>query len=334
MIVSPVTAPADKITGLTPELVWLPKGEWIEWPTGKHFTGPAAAERSFTIDQIPVYVKAGTIVPMQPAMMHTGEKPVDPLIVNVWPLAAGASSSYSVYEDSGASVEYQHGVFARTPIKATENGDTLRVEIGPVERSYPGMPKARGYELRLPDDWPPAAVIVNGKAVAFAKPNEPGGWTYDGNTLTTKIPVASTSTSAKVVIEVRRAAGLIARRGAIDGYAGAMTRLRGAYDAMQETGPVAGPSDALVDAMQSGDRLSYFPETIETELKREHEALAQAQADVTALDKEFEQRLSDTSRRIGGSTWAPADIESEKQKRRDALHRAEALLGEAAKELR
>jgi hypothetical protein len=51
---------------------------------------------------------------------------------------------------------------------------------------------------------------------------------------------------------------------------------------------------------------------------------------VAGLDKEFEQRLSDTSRRIGGSTWAPADIESEKQKRRDALHRAEALLAEAA----
>jgi hypothetical protein len=43
----------------------------------------------FSIDQIPVYVKAGTIVPMQPPMLHTGEKPVDPLIVNVWPLAPG-----------------------------------------------------------------------------------------------------------------------------------------------------------------------------------------------------------------------------------------------------
>jgi hypothetical protein len=52
---------------------------------------------------------------------------------------------------------------------------------------------------------------------------------------------------------------------------------------------------------------------------------------VAELDKEFEQRLSDTSRRIGGSALAPADLESEKQKRRDALHRAEALLDEAAK---
>ncbi len=328
MIVSPVTAPADKISGLTPESVWLPKGDWIEWPTGKHFSGPATFSRSFTIDQIPVYLRAGAIVPMQPAMSHSGEKPVDPLIVNVWPLAPGSSSSYSVYEDSGVAVEYQRGVFARTPIKAAQAGDTLRVEIGPVEGSYPGMLKSRGYELRLPADWPPASVIVNGKPVAFAKPGEPGGWTFEGNTLTTVIPVPAGSVAAKAIVEVRRAPGRSARRAELDGFAGLMTRIRGAYEALQLTGPVAGPSNALADAMQTGDRLSYYPERIDAELVHFHSALAQAQADVASLDKVFEQWLTDASRRIGGSTLAPADVESEKQKRRDALRRAEALLAE------
>jgi alpha-glucosidase len=331
MIVSPVTVPAEKISGLATEQVWLPKGEWIEQPTGKHFAGPTTVERSFTIDQIPVYVKAGAIVPMQPAMLHTGEKPVDPLIVNVWPLAPGASSSYQVYEDSGVAVDYQRGVFARTPIKATENGDTLRVEIGPVEGSYPGMLKTRGYEVRLPADWPPVSVTVNGKAVGFAKPGEPGGWTFEGNTLTTVIPVPSGSVNTKVVVEVKRASGRAARRDELDGFAGAMTRLRGAEDALQQTGPVAGPSIALRDALQTGDLISYYPERIDDALKHFREQVAKANDDVAQLDKEFEQRLSDTSRRIGGSTWAPADIESEKQKRRDALHRAEALLSEVAK---
>ena len=110
-----------------------------------------------------------------------------------------------------------------------------------------------------------------------------------------------------------------------------MTLLRGAYDAMQATGPVAGPSLALIDAMQTGDRLSYYPEKVDVELAHFLDALKQAQADLTALDKEFEKRLSDSSRRVGGATLAPADMESEKQKRRDALHRAEALLAEAAK---
>ncbi|MGA2907942.1 MAG: TIM-barrel domain-containing protein [Terracidiphilus sp.] len=331
IIVSPVTAPADKISGLATEQVWLPKGEWIERPTGTHFAGPTTVERSFTIDQIPVYVRAGTIVPMQPAMLHTGEKPVDPLIVNVWPLAPGASSSYPVYEDSGVAVEYQRGVFARTPIKATENGNTLRVEIGPVEGSYPGMLKTRGYEVRLPADWPPVSVTVNGKTVSFVEPGEPGGWTFEGNTLTTVIPVPSGSVNAKVVVEVQRANGRVAERAELDGFPGAMTRLREVEDALQQTGPVAGPSIALRDALQTGDLISYYPERIEGALKHFHEQVAKANADVAQLDKEFEQRLSDTSRRIGGSTWAPADIESEKQKRRDALHRAEALLGKVAK---
>ena len=89
MLVAPVVAAAEKVSGLAAEKVWLPEGDWIEWPTGKHLTGPATVDRSFSIDQIPVYVKAGAIVPMQPPMRYTGEKPVDPLIVNVWPLQAG-----------------------------------------------------------------------------------------------------------------------------------------------------------------------------------------------------------------------------------------------------
>ncbi len=212
LLVAPVVTTADKVSGLATEKVGLPAGDWIEWPTGKHFTGPITVERSFSIDQIPVYLRAGAIVPMQPPMLNTGQKPVDPLIVNIWPLAPGATSSYSVYEDSGVSVEYQHGVFARTPIKAAQAGDTLRVEIGPVQGSYAGMPKTRGFELRLPGDWPPAAVTVDGKPVKQAGPDGKGGWSFAGNTLTTVITVASGSVSGKVTVEVRRASGLTARR--------------------------------------------------------------------------------------------------------------------------
>ena len=126
MLAAPVVTAADKVSGLATEQVWLPEGEWIEWPTGKHFTGPTNVQRDFSISQIPVYLKAGAIVPMQPPMRYTGDKQVDPLIVNVWPLKPGSSSSYSVYEDSSSSVDYQRGVFARTPIKATQTGDTLK----------------------------------------------------------------------------------------------------------------------------------------------------------------------------------------------------------------
>ena len=80
----------------------------------------------------------------------------------------GSSTSYSLYEDSGVAEQYQHGVFTRTPIKATQAGDTLRVEIGPIQGTFSGMLKSRGYTLKLPADWPPSSVTVNGAAVEQA----------------------------------------------------------------------------------------------------------------------------------------------------------------------
>ncbi len=329
MLVAPVVTPAEKASGLATEKVWLPDGEWIEWTSGKHFTGPTSVERSFSIEQTPVYLKAGAIVPMQPPMRYTGEKPVDPLIVNVWPLKPGATSTYSVYEDSGASVEYQHGVFARTPIQASQAGDTLRVEIGPAEGTYPGMPSTRGYELRLPADWPPVSVTVNGTQIAHADPTGKGGWSFEGNTLTTVVPVPAGSVDGKVTIEVRRAEGLTARRGELDGFAGAMVRLRGAYDAMHQTWPVSSPPDILVDAVQSGDRLGYHPEKATEELAHFHQVLPQAQNEIDTISRGFSQRVEDAVKQMGANR--PADADVQKQHRLDAMAKAQKLVSEAAK---
>jgi alpha-glucosidase len=331
MLAAPVTAPADKASELATETVWLPKGDWIEWPTGKHLSGPTTVKRGFSIEQTPVYLRAGAIVPMQPPMSHTGEKPVDPLIVNVWPLAPGSSTSYQVYEDSGVSVEYQRGVFARTPIRAAQAGDTLRMEIGPVEGSYPGMPAARGYQLRLPADWPPAAVTVNGAEVRRGGPESKTGWTFEGNTLTTVIPVASGSVHARMIVEVRRTEGLTAKRGELDGFTGAMTRLRGAYDAMHKTWPISDPPDALIDAMQSGDRLGYHPERAAAEIAHFHDVLPRAHAAITTIGATFDQALEDYAKRLADSSSRPPDLEAQKRHRLDAMARAEKLVSEAGK---
>jgi len=329
MLAAPVTTPADKLTGLATEHIFLPRGDWYEWPTGRRLTGPVTMDRSFSIDQTPIYLKAGAIVPMQPPMLYTGQKPVDPLIVNVWPMAVGASSTYQVYEDSGAAVDYQKGIYARTPVKASQTADTLRVEIGPVEGNYPGSLQQRGYELRLPADWPPSSVTVNSVAVRKAGVTGKGGWSFSGNTLTTIVPVPSASVSAKVTIEVRRAPGLIGRRGQLDGFAGAMTRLRAAYDAMQQTWPIAAPPDTLIDAMQTGDRLTYHPERVAAEITRFHETIMpKAQSDLAGIVDSMSQRFKDNTRRLGAT---PAEVEAQKQRRMDAVKKAQLLLAEIEK---
>ena len=80
---------------------------------------------------------------------------MDPLIVNVWPLAQGTSTNYTLYEDSGVAEQYQRSAFTRTPIKATQSGDTLRVEVGPVEGSFPGMSRRVATRSSFPRTGPP-----------------------------------------------------------------------------------------------------------------------------------------------------------------------------------
>ena len=268
---------------------------------------------------------------MQPPMLYTGQKPVDPLIVNVWPLEPGASSSYSVYEDSGVSVEYQRGVFARTPIQA----DAIRRHAARRDRPC-GRQLSRHAEdarLRAAPSRRLAARIRHRQRRACSAGRhhrQSGGWTFEGNTLTTVIPVPAGSVAAKVVIEVRRAAGLTARRAELDGFAGAMTRLRGAYDALQQTWPVSAPPDALIDAMQTGDRLGYHPERAVEEIAHFHEILPQAQTAVSALDATFAERMKNITQ-IGGADFVHLDVKVEEQRRLDLLHRAESLLAEAGK---
>jgi alpha-glucosidase len=190
------------------------------------------------------------------------------------------------------------------------------------------MLKSRGYTLQLPADWPPASVTVDGIAVKQAGPTGKGGWSFEGNTLTTIIPVASRSTAAKVVIEVKRAAGLTARRSELDGFNGAMTRLRATYDALNTTPPLAAPPDILIDAMQTGDRLGYHPEDAQKEIAHFHEVLPQAKTAVDKLVEDGMKRLDDFGQHLHREAGNNIDIQAEKQKRADALARAEKLVAD------
>ena len=283
MIVDPVVAPGDKVTGLAEKSVWLPPGEWIEWQTGAQFKGPATVQRNFSIRQTPVYVRAGAIVPEAPPMQYSNQKPLDPLIVNVFPLEDGQKSAYTLYEDAGDSRAYQNNEAARTALSSSENGRELTVVIAAAQGSYKGMPTTRAYEIRLPGDWPPASVTVNGRALSYSPREGAPGWGFDGNRLTTIIAVPKTSVAQAVTIRVTRSADLFARRGELNGFAGAMTRLREAYDSLNQTSPIAWSPDVLIDVMQTGDRLTYYPEHAAEQLAHFRAALPLAVAKVSEL---------------------------------------------------
>jgi len=290
MFVDPVVAPGDKVTGLVEQSVWIPPGEWIEADTGKHLRGPATVKRHFSIRQVPVYVRAGAIVPLAPPMQYSNQKPLDPLIIEVFPLADGQSSLYTLYEDAGDTRAYQEGQAAWTELTANENGGDLAVTIDPVKGNYPEMPAIRRYEIRLPADWPPQGVSVNGKPLPCTKNVDSPGWHFDGNTLSTVITLPALSVSEKVNVLVRRTQDLVNRRDELDGFAGSMTRLREAYDTLNQTWPIGWSPDDLIDAMQSGDRLSYHPELAPVEIPKLHAMMPAVMASIDNLGKNVSEQ--------------------------------------------
>jgi hypothetical protein len=117
-----------------------------------------------------------------------------------------------------------------------------------------------------------------------------------------------------------------------------MTRLRAAYDALQQSSPFAVPPDALIDAMQSGDRLGYHPERAAEEIAHFHDVLPKAQAAVNAIGADSDQRLDRAVERmkemlksIGGAQYTNFDPQSARQEILDKLHRAERMVAEASK---
>ena len=149
MLVAPVVTAGDKaVRPGDARRCGCPRASWIEWPTGKHFTGPTSVERSFSIDQIPVYLKAGAIVPDAAGdELHGREASRSADRERVAARRRARARAIRSMKTRAWPSEYQRGVFTRTPIKATQTGDTLRVEIGPVEGSFPGH--AEGARLHV-----------------------------------------------------------------------------------------------------------------------------------------------------------------------------------------
>ena len=285
MLVNPIVVPGDKVTGLATQEVWIPQGGWLEKDTGTHFTGPVKVQRSFSIAQTPVYVREGAIVPMAPPMEFTNQKPVDPLIVTVFPPSDGGKSSYSFYEDAGDTRGYQTGQFTRTELTASSAANEMTVTIATAKGSYPGMVTARGYEIRMPGDWPPQAVAVNGKPLNYEPRSGASGWRYEGNTLTTIITVAKMPVTQPVTVKVTRSPQLTARRAELNGFAGAMTRLQSAVQTLQRAWPFNTVPEELIDAAQTGDKIGYDPKTAGEAMTHYREVLAKAQAKVNAMAK-------------------------------------------------
>lgn len=267
MMVVPITHPLDQATGLARQGLWVPPGQWLEWFTGTPLEGGRTATRAFLLDEIPVYVKAGAIVPMQPKMRYTGERPVDPLILAIFP---GERGETRVYEDEGDTPGYKDGTHAWTPVRFERTAaDTMVVRVLPVEGRYPGMPAERGYEVRLPNTLPPRRVTWQGREAGFARDGigPAPWWSYDGRTLTTVVRVPPSRVSEHVEIAIASPRRWDEGEALTAGVRGRLARLAQAMQILNRTWPKGWAPDSLVEAAQTGRRIELDPSSAERELR-------------------------------------------------------------------
>jgi alpha-D-xyloside xylohydrolase len=138
-----LVAPVTRFKARSRE-VYLPAGTgWYNFHTGQIEAGGRTIRAAAPYEHLPLYVRAGSIVPTGPAIQHTAEKPSDPITLHVY---TGADGSFSLYEDDGTSRQYLNGAFARIPIRYDERSGTLT--IGAREGSFAGMVQNRTFNIR------------------------------------------------------------------------------------------------------------------------------------------------------------------------------------------
>jgi len=125
--------------------VYLPAGaDWYDFWTGEHFTGSRTITADAPYDRLPLYMRAGSIVPVGPERQYIGEQRDAPITLYVY---AGANGHFSLYEDDGRSYGYERGELSRIPIDW--NDATRTLTIGARAGSYPGMPASRTFAIVL-----------------------------------------------------------------------------------------------------------------------------------------------------------------------------------------
>lgn len=129
--------------GATMRDVYLPSGvKWIDFWTGQSHAGGETISADAPLDRIPIFVRAGSIVPMGPFLQYSDEKPANPIELRIYP---GDNGAFELYEDDGKTFDYQNGQYTRIPFRWDESSHALT--IGARQGKFPGMLTTRKFNI-------------------------------------------------------------------------------------------------------------------------------------------------------------------------------------------
>jgi len=151
ILVCPVTEPMyyragnEKIENADrSRICYLPAGaDWIDFWSGEYFTGGRSIKRQAPLDQIPLFIKAGTVLPMKEGMQYAEDKREEPVILHIFP---GKDSSFTLYEDEGNNYLYEEGKFQTISLDWKDNESMLI--IGEKKGDYAGSFSKKDFIVR------------------------------------------------------------------------------------------------------------------------------------------------------------------------------------------
>ncbi len=139
MLVAPVCQ-----KGAATRQVYLPRGDWYDFWTGERLEGAREISRTVDLETIPLYVRAGSILPLGPVKQYAGQKVEEPLSLSIYP---GADTSFLLYEDDGTSFNYRKGEWMGIQMMWDDAHKTLRLELAPGSRMLQPGPRIITVDL-------------------------------------------------------------------------------------------------------------------------------------------------------------------------------------------
>jgi alpha-D-xyloside xylohydrolase len=145
--------------------VYFPAGGWYDFYSGAYITGGRSREMPAPYERMPLFVRAGSIIPFGPEMEWSDQKPADAIRLYVY---AGADADFKLYEDDGLTYAYEKGAYSTIPIHWDEASRTLT--IGDRSGSFPGMLEQRSFHVVVVDPSHPHAYDpdATGKVCEYA----------------------------------------------------------------------------------------------------------------------------------------------------------------------
>ena len=258
MLIMPVTTPA--VNGLSTVKVWLPAGnDWYEWSTCTLLKGGQTLERKFLINEYPIYVKVGAIIPMNDETVNNMDETTNNLVLKIFP---GGDFTTKLYEDDGNNDDYKKSAFTYTTIQSKHGVDnTIEIKLLPREGSFAGMVEKRNVAFQLYGSVMPDSVTLNGQTLPYDRSDANNSWSYSGSDNTVRILSTeidcNVTTNVKVYYPIKPVD--------INGMIGKMNRLKKAVDLMKNNWFHTSPIPNMISEMnQANLNIEYHPAEFNT----------------------------------------------------------------------